>query len=129
RKTVQAIHRYFDVLNGIQKHEIFGGTKTLQEFASWLFEGTPITVDVRGITESKMIPNFGQKPGPELMQILLDTFQCERDIQPGMNLVLEKQIGPDNDEQFRYGTDVITHSYSVDTTNLKTSIKGYGGNN
>ncbi|PJO45272.1 phage tail protein, partial [Lysinibacillus xylanilyticus] len=37
-----------------------------------------------------------------------------------------KKIGADNDIQFRYRHNIETLSYSVNTANLKTQIRGYG---
>lgn len=127
RKQITAISTFFD-LSGHRKYDMYGGTHTFDEFATWLFAGSGWTYEAVGLSGSKLIPNFGNENFLKLMEVFLSTYECERLILPGNKIRFEKQIGPDNDAQYRYGHNIKTLSHNVDTTNLRTSIIGFGGN-
>lgn len=127
RKQVTAISTFFDLV-GHRKDDIYGGTRTFNEFASWLFAGTGWTFESVDVSGSMLIPNYGNENFLKLLEVLLSTYECERQIMPGNHIVFKKQIGSDNDAQYRFAHNIKTLSYNVDTTNLRTSITGYGGN-
>lgn len=127
RKEIVGPSTFFD-LTGHRQEEIFGGTHTFDEFASFTFNGTGWTFINDGITSSALIPNFGNDNVVKLSEALCSTFECERKILPNNTVLFAKQIGPDNDAQYRYKHNIKTLSKSVDTTKLRTSIKGYGAN-
>lgn len=127
RKSIKGLSTYFDLV-GSRKYDIFGGTKTLNEFLDWLLSGTGWTYENLDVTHSTLVPNFGNENVVKLMQILLSAFECEMKIGPNKTLIFANKIGPDNDAQYRYGHNVRALSHHVDTTKLRTSIKGYGGN-
>ncbi|GKV64671.1 MULTISPECIES: phage tail spike protein [unclassified Sporosarcina] len=126
RKEAVAIHTFFDVA-GTWKHEIFGGTRSFNDFANFVFSGTGWTVDIQGVSGMAFIANFGNDNVIKLVNILCGVYECEYRILPGKKIQFAKQVGPDNDVQYRYGHNVKALSKSVDTTNLRTRIKGYGG--
>lgn len=125
RKAVTAISIFYDLV-GHRQEEIYGGTRTFKQFADFIFKGTgwTYTSDVSG---SALIPNFGDDNVIKLVQGLCAAYECEYKILPGKRVHFAKEIGPDNDAQYRYGHNVKALSKSVDTTNLRTKITGYGG--
>ena len=125
RKQINATSIYFD-LKGTQKYDIFGGTKTLNEFLAWILEGSGWTFENVNVTGSRLIENFGKADALKLIEILLSEFECEREILPGKHLRFEKQLGPDNDAQYRLGHNIRAISINEDTTNYGTVIRGYG---
>lgn len=126
-KQVVAVHSYFSLADDF-KYDLFGGTHTFDEFITFALSGTGWTFVNEDINESVTIPNFGNANPLVLINTLLSAFKCERQILPGKIIRFKKVIGEDNDLQFRYRHNIETLSYSVDTTNLKTQIKGYGAN-
>lgn len=126
RKDVVAISTFYDLV-GHRQDSIYGGTRTFDQFASFVFSGTGWTYssDVSG---SMLIANFGDDNVIKLVLALCATYECEFKIMPGYHVHFAKQIGPDNDAQYRHGHNVQALSRSVDTTNLRTRITGYGGN-
>lgn len=126
-KSIEAVSTFFD-LGGHQKDSIYGGTRTFKQFADWLFAGTGWTYEAGDVTGSKLIPNYGNDNFLKLLEVLLSTYECERQILPGKRVRFAKKLGPDRDAQYRYGHNIKALSRSVDTTSLYTSIKGYGGN-
>ncbi|MFE3573639.1 phage tail spike protein [Lysinibacillus sp. NPDC059133] len=124
-KKATAVHIYFSLADDF-KYDIYGGTRTFDDFMSFVLAGTGwtfINVDVEG---NKLLPNFGEANPIVLIDQLCAAFNCERQILPGKVLRLTKKIGADHDIQFRYRHNIETLSYSVNTTNLKTQIRGYG---
>lgn len=125
RKEAVAIHTFFDVA-GTWEHEIFGGTRSFEDFANFVFSNTDWTVEIKDVAGVAFIANFGNNNIIQLVQTLCSVYECEYQILPGKRILFAKQIGPDNDAQYRYGHNVKALSKSVDTTNLFTKIKGYG---
>jgi len=126
-KQVVALSTFFD-LNAVRKDSIFGGTKTFDEFASWLFTGTNWAYENVDVNDHVFIPNFGNGNVIELLTGLIAAFDCEYQILPNNQIRFAKQIGPDNDAQYRYGHNIKALSLKEDTTKLRTRIKGIGGN-
>lgn len=123
-KQITATNTFFDLID-TRKNEIFGGTRTFEQFASFCLDGTPwrFTSDVSG---SRLIENFGDNNVIALVTALCQVYECEYVIMPNNRIHFAKEIGPDKDAQYRYGYNVKALSKNVDTTNLKTYIEGYG---
>ncbi|MEZ7173577.1 phage tail protein [Sporosarcina sp. OR05] len=126
RKEITGISTYFD-LNGHRQDAIYGGTRTFNEFATFAFAGTGWTFENADVSGSVFIPNFGDDNVIKLVQVLCAAFDCEFKIMPNQHILFADKIGPDNDAQYRYGHNVKALSRSVDTTNMRTQITGYGG--
>lgn len=125
-KKVTAINTFFDLAN--QRHdEIYGGTHTLAEFASFVFSGTGWTFTT-DISDSVFIANYGNANILTLVNNLCIAFECEYEILPNKIIHFTKQIGGENNAQYRFAHNVKTLSKKVDTTKLKTQITGFGAN-
>jgi phage minor structural protein len=125
-KSVKAFHVYLceldDFLEGV-----IGGNVTIQEAVSFILQGKNFTFEIPHAFETKTFFNFGNKNRLALMQEIFKIFGCE--IEPhNRHLVFKKQIGQRRDFQFRFKHNIKTISRHVDTTDLKTCIKGYGAN-
>lgn len=127
RKSVTAISTFYDLV-GHRQEEIYGGTRTFNQFATFIFSGTGWTF-TSDVTGSALIPNFGTDNVIKLVQGLCQVYECEFKILPNNRIHFAKEIGPDNDAQYRYGHNIKALSKSVDTTNLRTQIRGYGADN
>ena len=125
-KQVKALSIFFD-LGGVIREEIFGGTNTLDGFLNYTLNATGWTFENEDVTDSRLIPNFGEGNVVTLINQLTATFECEYQILPNKVIRFAKEIGPDNDAQYRYGHNVKALSKKVDTTKLRTRIKGVGG--
>lgn len=127
RKDVTAISTFYDLV-GVRQENIYGGTRTFNEFATFVFTNTGWTFTSTDVTGIKFIANFGNDNVIKLVQALCAAYECEYKIMPNKHIIFSKQIGGDYDAQYRYGHNVQALSKSVDTTNLRTRITGYGGN-
>lgn len=125
RKVVIAPHTFFDLID-TRKEDIFGGTKTLNEFVTFALSGTGWTFENVDVTGSQLITNFGKDNVVALVRTICTAFSCEVKIEAGKKLKFIKLIGEDNDVQFRYGHNIKTLKKTVDTSKLSTVIKGYG---
>jgi len=124
-KKATAVHIYFSLADDF-KYNIYGGTRTFDEFMSFVLAGTGwtfINVDVEGY---HLLPNFGEANPIVLIDQLCAAFNCERQILPGKVIRFTKEVGKDSDVQFRYRHNIETLSYSINTASLKTQIRGYG---
>lgn len=125
-KSITAINTFFD-LNDERKDDMFAGTKSFVELATWLFEGTEWTMTT-DIDERKYVPNFGNDNIIALVNTLCSVFECDYEILPNKTVHFSKQIGANNDYQYRYKHNIKTLNKTVDTSNVKTFIEGYGAN-
>lgn len=123
-KQVTALSTFYDLYDKRQ-NTIYGGTRTFNEFASFVFNSTGWTF-TSNVTGSKFIPNFGENNIIALVNTLCNTYECEYQILPNNRIHFTNAIGGDYDFQYRYGHNVKALSEQVDTSNLKTQITGYG---
>lgn len=123
RKEVVALSTYFDLV-GHWQHDIYGGTRSLRQFLAFVFKDTGWTYTVDFHDDGVFIPNFGENNVIALVDELTKAFGCEYKILPNKTIHFTKEIGPDNDAQFRYAHNIKTLSKTVDTTNLRTKITG-----
>ncbi|WP_433595385.1 phage tail protein [Lysinibacillus xylanilyticus] len=124
-KKATAVHIYFSLADEF-KYDIYGGTRAFEDFMSFVLAGTGWTFINEDVDGYQLLPNFGEANPIVLIDQLCAAFNCERQILPGKVLRFTKKIGANNDIQFRYRHNIETLSYSVNTANLKTQIRGYG---
>jgi phage minor structural protein len=125
-KSVHAQHVFFDLID-VQRYDIYGGTKTVDEFFAYVLTGTGWTFENVDVNYSALIPNFGEDNALSLLLRVCDAFGCEMKIEPNRHIRIFKEIGEDNDQQFRYKHNIETLHRSVDSSKLATVIRGYGG--
>lgn len=126
-KRVTAVHTYFDNADK-RKYDIYGGTHTFNEFLTYVLAGTGWTFDNVDVTGYAFIPNFGNDNVVALVDALCGAFNCEFKINADNTLTFAKEIGPNNDAVYRFKSNILALTHDVDTTKLKTVIKGTGGN-
>jgi len=123
-KQVIAVNTFYDLIDKRQ-NEIYGGTRTMNEFLNFIFKDTGWRTST-DFNDSAFIENFGENNVIALVEQLCDKHGCEYRIMPNNQVHFSKQIGGDYDAQYRYGHNVVALSKNVDTTRLKTYIEGYG---
>lgn len=126
-KRVTAVHTYFDNADK-RKYDIYGGTRTLNEFLTYTLAGTGWTYVNVDITGSAFIPNYGNDNVVTLIDALCGAFNCEFKINANNTLTFSKSIGPNRDAVYRFKSNIRGLQHDVDTTKLKTVIRGTGGN-
>ena len=126
KKDVTAISTFYDLV-GHRQETIYGGTHMLNEFASFIFQGTGWTF-TNEVPGSRLIPNFGENNVIVLKDSLCAAFECEIKIMPNKHVHFAPKIGPDNDAQYRRGHNIKSLAESVDWSKMRTQITGHGAN-
>ncbi|MFJ6266474.1 phage tail spike protein [Lysinibacillus xylanilyticus] len=126
-KHVVALSTYFDLI-GVRKSDIYGGTRTFNEFLNFTFKDTGWRTST-DFNESRFIENYGENNVVALTSALCQAFECEFEIRANNLIHFSKKIGGDNDAQYRYGHNVQALSKNEDTTKLRTYIEGWGYQN
>lgn len=124
-KHIQAVSTFFD-LGGHYIDDMFAGTRYLDDLLSFTFNGTGWTYSLKTSNKLLTITNYGNDNALKLLLDLCAVAKIEYQIMPNNHVEFDTQIGPDNDAQYRYGHNIKTLSKNVDTTNLRTRIRGYG---
>lgn len=126
-KKVSAVSEFFS-LHGKFTENIYGGTKLISDFAKWMMMNTGWTYDLQITSEEDryvFIPNFGYSNRLKLIQDFCQVTGLEYKIMPNKHIIFNKDVGVDNNAQYRYGYNVKTIDRTVDTTNLATRIRGF----
>lgn len=123
-KSITAVSTFYDMY-GVYRHEIFGGTRTINEYLNYLLNGTGWTTRVT-FNASATIPNFGANNVIDLLHVVCEAFECEYEIKPNKVLQVSKKLGGSHDKQYRYGYNVKSFNKKTDTTKLATYIQGFG---
>lgn len=127
RKEVKAQHIFFDLI----EHQVYGyigGTKNADDIFSFILSCSGWTFENIDVTKYIVLSNFGENNAVRLIRDACNALDCEIKIFPGKHIKLYQRIGTDTDNQFRFGHNIKTLKKSVDTTNLRTVIKGFGAN-
>ena len=125
-KSVEAQHVFFDLI-GKRKEDIFGGTRSANDMFNWLLSGTGWTYEIVDSVPSALFANFGESNVLSLIRSACEQFGCAIKIEPNRHLKVGLRVGVDKDEQFRYAYNIKTLTKTIDSTDLTTKIKGYGG--
>ena len=127
-KTVAAINEFFE-LAGTRIDSIFGGSHTLANHLNFILGGTGwhYTIDPSIADITNYIDKLGDSNRIALIEKLCKYHQCEYIILPGnMRVHFAKQVGGDDDYQYRYKHNISEVVLKEDTNDLYTFIKGYG---
>jgi len=124
-KSVVATHIFYELI-GFRKYGQFVGSHTFEQFANWLFQGSDWTFINNGIADTLNFNTFGNDNFIQLLQRLINRFDCEMKILPNRVIYFERRIGANNDKQYRYKNNIKTISQSIDTSNVRTRIRANG---
>lgn len=124
-KSVAAVSTFFD-LGGDFIEEIYAGTKTISDFARFMMKdsGWKYSLDVKN-DKHIFIPNFGYANRIKMIQDFCKATGLEYQVFPNKLVKFAPKEGNDYGAQYRYGYNVKTIDRVVDTTNLKTRIRGF----
>lgn len=124
-KSVAAVSTFFD-LGGDFIEEIYAGTKTISDFARFMMKdnGWEYSLDVKD-DKHIFIPNFGYANRIKMIQDFCQATELEYQVFPNKLVKFAPKEGNNYGAQYRYGYNVKTIERVVDTTNLKTRIRGF----
>lgn len=126
-KSVTALSIFYDHLK-TYRHGTFEGSHTLNNHINFALQGTgwTFTADANIANVTNYIRSFGNDNVIKLVQKICKYHECEFQILPNKQLFFAKEIGGDNDYQYRYKHNISSIVLQEDTTNLATYIKGFG---
>ncbi|PRS16547.1 endopeptidase [Bacillus paralicheniformis] len=127
--SATAVHRMFVDLADVYIYEIIEGEKTLtiNDMLSFSLKGTGYTFEVYpdGLPSSVVVENFGDGFSIDLMRSTVEKFGAEFEC-VGKTIYIAKEISRQTDYQFRYKFNIDNPSQDIDTSSIKTYIRGYG---
>ena len=126
-KTVSVVSTFFEH-SKTQIISIFEGEHTLKNHLDFILPITGWTYTIDSYIQSSTIPinEFGNDNVVSLLNKVCSYHSVEYIILPNNHIHFSKQIGPDNDYQYRYKYNISDVILSEDSTNLYTYIRGYG---
>ncbi|WP_107842039.1 phage tail protein [Metasolibacillus meyeri] len=126
-KTVTALSIFYDHLKTF-RHGNFNGNHTLNNHLNFALSGTgwTFTADANIANITNYIRSFGNDNVVRLVQKICKAHEVEFEIRPNKQLHFAKEIGDNNDYQYRYKHNISSIVLQEDTTNLATFIKGFG---
>lgn len=126
-KTVTALSIFYDHLKTF-RHGNFSGNHTLSNHINFALSGTEwtFTVDSDIANVANYIRSFGNDNVVRLVQKICKAHEVEFEILPNKKLHFAKEIGGNNDYQYRYKHNISSIVLQEDTTSLATYIKGFG---
>ena len=126
RKIINVAQHIFFDLNGDQVYDIIGGSKDANEMFSFILKDTGWTFEVLDDIPYRLFTNFGQDNVVSLIRKACEILECEIKIEPNKHLKIYKEMGSDDDFQYRYKHNIKGLQQDIDTTNLTTVVKGFG---
>lgn len=121
------ISKAFEDLSDMFIYTTTSGDLTIQQMLDYCLSGTgySCTVDTTGLAAMFSASNFGNSDSLSLFQQVMSNFGTEFSIN-GKQITIAQEISRQTDYQFRYKFNMSSPTDTVDTTNLKTYIKGFG---
>lgn len=127
-KFVSADHVFFDIVDAFQYDTLDNGFKSINQTLSFALQDTGFTFTVVDGFSTVEFENFGNDNSLALFQKILERYGAEFEVN-GTELRIYQRVGPIGDFQFRYAHNIKTFSYTGNTENLSTYIKGFGKQN
>lgn len=126
-KKITAVSTFFEH-SKTRVNGVFSGSHTLVNHLAFALDGTgwTYTVDSSIANQANYISDFGDDNVISLVDKICKYHECEYVILPNNQLYFAKEIGADNDHQYRYKHNISDVVLVEDSTNLYTFIRGYG---
>jgi len=129
KKNISADHVFYQNMKlRTRIYDTITGTFTPEELLDFTLKGTSYTLvlDTTDLPAKIEVENFGNNNPLALLQDLVpNKLKGEFDY-TNTEVIVAKQIGRITDKQLRYGFNVNSPSKEIDTTNLRTHIRGTG---
>ncbi|OVE34797.1 hypothetical protein CCZ20_24410 [Priestia aryabhattai] len=129
KKTISAEHVFYQNMKLRSRiYETITGTFTPKELLDFSLKGTGYTLvlDTTDLPAKVEVENFGNNNPLALLQDLVpNKLKGEFDYS-NTEVIVAKQIGRITDKQLRYEFNANEPSQEIDTTNLRTHIRGTG---
>src|SRR5699024_3023274 len=106
----------------------YTGEFTVNEILGHIFEGTGYTFQVDGYAGANTQPleDFGEDEKMALINDVCEVWGMEYRVS-GRHYTFDRRRGSSTEEVFRYKMNITGSKVNLDTTNLRTYIRGYFG--
>jgi len=103
---------------------------TIDDMVAIALEGSGYSYDIspEGLTTTFELEDFGDGFSNDLLRDILDKYKAEYTFS-GKKIVIAKELGRDTDYQIRHRFNTRDEQAEIDTSNLKTYIRGFGKEN
>jgi len=132
KKTLTAEHIFYQRMKLRNRiYTTITGSRTPKELLDFVLKDTGYTLvlDTTNLPEKIDVENFGNNNPLALLQELVTTkMQAEFDYSD-TQVFVSSEIGRVTDKQFRHEYNIDSPSKEIDTTNLRTYIKGFSTQN
>lgn len=129
--TASAIHRMFVDLDNMYIYDVIKGEKALSidDMLKFALAGTGYSyqVDTTGLAKSVTVENFGDARSLVLLNSIAEKFGVEYEC-VNKTIYIAKEVARYTDNQLRYAFNIKEPSKDIDTSSLKTYIRGFGKN-
>lgn len=125
-KTAHCVHRFFDDMINSFQYENFTGSQTFAAALTRVFGPTIYDFSIVDSFTAESFDNFGKDNCLSLFQSVLERYGAEFEV-IGTRVYLRRQIGNDTGFQLRWKHNIKSIEKQVDTENLATYIRGFGG--
>lgn len=130
-KSITANHIYF-ICQDHRRYEQKSQTWSIEDALHWTFDGNKLgfTWEVVGHFEKVQMDNFGDANALSMVETIISSFNAVLDAD-NKHLIFyaPDSWGQITNNQFRYLYNTDTVNCQIDTTELKTVIRGYGKQN
>ncbi|MEI2341600.1 phage tail protein [Priestia megaterium] len=131
KKTMMAEHIFYqDMKLRNRKYTTLTGSKKPEELLSFVFidSGYKVNYDPTGLPTTIEVENFGKNNLLALLQELMSRIGAEFDYLD-KQVFVAAELGRVTDKQLRHEYNINNPSKEMDTTNLRTYIKGFSTQN
>lgn len=127
KATVTAYAKFHEDFNCNRKYETITGTYRINNFCDFIFKdsGYEYEIDSTDIILSVEVENFGDDSLLNLLNSMANKFEVEYEVE-GKKVYIAKTLSRYLDEQMRYEFNINDPNLELDSTDLRTYIRGYG---
>ncbi|MGJ9381543.1 prophage endopeptidase tail family protein [Salipaludibacillus sp. CF4.18] len=125
-KSSFAIHDFFDNMRNIFEYDQWSGSQTFIVALERVFRNTPYSFQIVDTFLAESFENFGRDNKLSLFKDVLERYGAEFEVN-GNIVTLKHKIGSHTGFLYRWGYNIKSIDYDVNTNDLATVIKGYGG--
>jgi len=125
-KQVTAVHSFYWRMIDCVQYKQHSGSMTFFNAMQFVFEETPFSFQVIGTFTAKEFENLGGENCLSLFVNMLDRYNAEFVVRDHI-VYLYNRVGTELDVMFRYSQNIKTINKQINTRNLSTVMKGFGG--